>query len=139
MRTIDNGGWTGGEIADAARTEARMKEEARASRAANVAALDGFQARARKMPPTRAHRPAIWENMFGTLYARSPEGETRYFDYNWAEAIAFVGEVEDVRVARFRAEDCRLLTGREDYQAPRTGQLVWFAKDGRADAAEGRA
>lgn len=45
----------------------------------------------RKAKPTLKHRPAVWENMLGTVYARNAEGVTRYFDYKWAEACEFAG------------------------------------------------
>jgi hypothetical protein len=53
---------------------------------------------------TRKHRPLIWENMLGTVYARSPEGVTQYFDYDYAEAHAYAGTAgcEDLRVSRAR-------------------------------------
>jgi len=46
---------------------------------------------ARKMRPTQKHRPAIWECMLGTVYARNAAGEVRYFDYKWDDARAFAG------------------------------------------------
>ena len=57
----------------------------------------------RRMKPTQKHRPAIWECMLGTVYARNAEGETRYFDYDWDAAIEFSGallEGADPRVWR---------------------------------------
>jgi hypothetical protein len=45
----------------------------------------------RKAKPTLKHRPAIWECMLGTVYARNADGETRYFDYRWEEAAQFAG------------------------------------------------
>lgn len=58
---------------------------------------------ARKMKPTKKHRPAIWECMLGTVYARNPDGVTRYFDYDWDGAREFAGvdtPDADPRVAR---------------------------------------
>jgi len=54
----------------------------------------------RKMKPTRGHRPALWENMLGTVRAMNDAGEVRYFDYNWDEAIAFSGANDPDRDAR---------------------------------------
>jgi hypothetical protein len=45
----------------------------------------------RRTKPTKLHRPAVWENMLGTVYAKSPAGEVRYFDYDWDGAVAFAG------------------------------------------------
>ena len=42
-------------------------------------------------PPTRKHRPAVWECMLGTVYALNTAGECRYFDYDHAGALAFAG------------------------------------------------
>ena len=55
--------------------------------------------------PTLKHSPVIWEAMLGTVYAASPSGEVRYFDYRWDEARAFAEidpAVDDLRVARKR-------------------------------------
>lgn len=85
--------------------------------------LRAFRASAKKAKPTQAHRPALWECMLGTVYARNANGEVRYFDYNWAEAIAFIGPHADVRTSRS--------TGYEGVQGtdrPRRGQLVWYVK-----------
>lgn len=45
----------------------------------------------KKAPPTRQHRPAVWECMLGTVYALSPAGECKYFDYDHEGAMAFAG------------------------------------------------
>jgi len=49
----------------------------------------------RKMKPTLKHRPAIWECMLGTVYAMNDEGEVKYFDYKWDDAVEFAGVTED--------------------------------------------
>ncbi len=70
------------------------------------------------MRPTQKHRPAIWENMLGTVYARNDAGEIKYFDYRWDDARVFAGvEVErDPRVAK--------ATGNYPGEGPRRGQAV---------------
>lgn len=98
------------------------------TRELNVRALNTFRARARKAPPTRAHRVALFENMLGTVYAVSPAGEVRYFDYDWAAAVAWIGDVKDVRVARFKPGTATGIRRGEDWQTPRVGQLVWFVR-----------
>lgn len=54
----------------------------------------------RKAKPTLKHRPAVWECMLGTVYARSPQGEVRYFDYRWEQAVEFAELGEDLRTFR---------------------------------------
>lgn len=73
---------------------------------------------ARKMKPTLKHRPAIWECMLGTVYARSPEGQVRYFDYDWERAREFA----QVHPSR----DPRLHKASQSFGAegPRKGQWV---------------
>lgn len=102
----------------------------------NARALAAFRAQARRMQPTRRHRAALWENMLGTVYAMNPAGETRYFDYDYAAALAFVGKVEDVRVARFARTSPFGTAGKvyDDYTRPRTGQFVWFVVDAQPQA-----
>lgn len=39
--------------------------------------------------PTKGHRAAVWEAIFGTVYAANRDGEVRYFDYDYAAAIEF--------------------------------------------------
>ena len=79
---------------------------------------------ARKAKPTKRHRPAIWENMLGAVYACNDKGEVRYFDYRWDEARAFAGadrEDADLRVARcsrFYFPD-----------GPRAGKMVLWIKN----------
>jgi hypothetical protein len=46
---------------------------------------------AARKPPTQAHRPAIWENMLGTVYAMNDAGEIKYFDFDWDGAREFAG------------------------------------------------
>lgn len=73
---------------------------------------------ARTMKPTQQHRPAIWENMLGTVYAQSPQGEVRYFDYDWPGAREFAQVDQpgaDPRLARATASRSR---------GPRRGQQV---------------
>lgn len=61
-----------------------------------------FHGGIKKRGVTRSHRPLIWECMLGTVYARSPEGEVRYFDYDWdaARAHAQVDQHRDLRIAQ---------------------------------------
>lgn len=76
----------------------------------------------RKMKPTQKHRMAIWENMLGTVYARNDAGETRYFDYDWAGAIAFAGADDTSR-------DLRTWKLDRSYQGMRKGQTVLYIKE----------
>lgn len=81
----------------------------------------------RKAKPTRAHRPAVWEMLLGTVYAS--DGQTvRYFDYDWDGAKEFAGvtDTADLRLARYGGGSLR---GDRGTMAPRKGQLVLFVKD----------
>jgi len=90
-----------------------------------------FRSTARKAMPTKRHRAAIWENMLGTVYAMNAAGEVRYFDYDYKAAVAFVGDVEDVRAHRYVAYRTRIGSNgnNESYMLPRHGQFVWFVLD----------
>ena len=57
---------------------------------------------ARLMRPTKRHRPALWSGVLGTVYALSPERETRYFDYDVDAAREWAGvdTASDPRLAR---------------------------------------
>lgn len=56
------------------------------------------------MYPTQKHRPAVWEMILGTVNAMNDQGEIKYFDYNYKEALAFAGvsKKTDVRIAKTR-------------------------------------
>lgn len=91
---------------------------------------------ATKLPPTRRHRPAIWENMLGTVYAMNAAGETRYFDYDHDGARAFAGVDEpdaDPRIAR-KIERVRYTNS--ETTEPRHRQFVlWVRKPAKVKAA----
>lgn len=86
-------------------------------------ALNSFRATAKKAKPTKAHRPALWENMLGTVYARNASGVVKYCDYRYEEAIAHIGVHSDVRVSRV-PRGYYDLSGTE---IP-AGKLVWFVR-----------
>jgi hypothetical protein len=95
---------------------------------ANLKALNAFRASAKKAAPTKRHRPALWENMLGTVYARNAAGKVEYFDYDWQRAIEFIGPYSDVRVSRIKRGGYYDLSGTE---LP-SGKLVWFVVTGEA-------
>lgn len=82
-----------------------------------------------KARPTRRHRLAITNGILGTVYAVSPEGEARYFDYDFQAAYAFAGILpgSDVRlsVPRERAQYVRS-GATEANPGPRT-RCLWTA------------
>ena len=51
---------------------------------------------------TQNHKPLVWENMLGTVFARSPEGHIKYFDYDYegARKHAQVENHHDLRIAK---------------------------------------
>ncbi len=77
-----------------------------------------FKGGVKKGSYTKKHRPLVWENMLGTVYAMRPgEREAQYFDYNWDDARvhAMVAQCSDLRICRVKVS----------YQGwPRKGQLV---------------
>ena len=82
----------------------------------------------RKMRPTKKHRPAIWENMLGTVYGMNDEGVTRYFDYRWDEAIEFAGVTPD-RDPRAARKTERVRYTKDSSTEPRDRQFVlWITK-----------
>ena len=54
-------------------------------------------------PPTKNHRPALWENMLGTVYAMNDQGKVQYFDYDYEGAKEFAGILDknDIRLGKF--------------------------------------
>jgi hypothetical protein len=67
--------------------------------------LSDFLSEARKMKPTRQHRPAVWGGILGTVYAQNDTGETRYFDYDYAVAWAFAGVTPERDPRQWKAAD----------------------------------
>lgn len=68
---------------------------------------------------TRQHRPLLWEMMLGTVKARNPEGETKYFDYEYERAHEWIElkRYTDLRVCRAK---------HETYEGPRAKQFALF-------------
>jgi hypothetical protein len=75
------------------------------------------------MRPTQHHRPGLWENMLGTVYAMNDAGEVRYFDYDYEAARAFAGADEADRDPR-QARAARSYSG----TGPRKGQHVLYVR-----------
>lgn len=77
--------------------------------------------------PTKAHRPALWENMLGGIYAMNMAGECRYFDFKYEEASTFAGITQngDNRVFKMTEELYKsyVIFGCVDAN-PRPGKLV---------------
>jgi len=75
----------------------------------------------KKSSATQRHVALVWENMFGTVYARSPKGRVEYFDYDIEAAHRFadVANVTDLRVVKAGTRNWA-----DGYQAPRRTQLV---------------
>lgn len=46
---------------------------------------------AKKSKPTKDHRPGVWENMLGTVYAMNHEKKIKYFHYDHEEAKKYAG------------------------------------------------
>ena len=87
---------------------------------------------ARAMRPTKKHRPAVWENMLGTLYAQNDAGDVCYFDYDWDAAFEYAGYAEnrDPRAYGFTGERAmyRYHNGSVHNTSPRKGQRVLWLK-----------
>lgn len=97
-------------------------------------AFNRFRQSARKMKPTLKHQPVLWENMLGTVYARSLDsGKVEYFDYDYDRALQFIGAASDVRVHRVTRGYYQL-----DGTSIPTGKLVWFAVPTMCERCGGR-
>lgn len=84
----------------------------------------------RTLKPTK-HRPAVWENMLGTVYALNDAGECRYFDYNVDAALEFAGVTpeRDPRAFRVvRGEKCRYIRKGATEAEPREGKMVLWVR-----------
>lgn len=93
--------------------------------------------RALKAPPTKQYRPAMWENMFGTVYAMDDNDKVQYFDYKHEDAIAFSGVKEpgaEPRLYRVNRNaygkpyGVYRYGGNDDYASPTHGKLVLWIK-----------
>jgi hypothetical protein len=85
---------------------------------------------ARRMKPTRKHRPAIVPGILGTVYGINDDGEARYFDYDreGAEAFAGVTSERDPRYAKVTADRRASFVRRGATEAnPRVGTgCIWI-------------
>jgi hypothetical protein len=120
------GGWAGDRDATVYMVDIddEGQEPISESNLAKISMSSPFAGAARK-PVTKKHQLAIWENMLGTVYARSPRGEVRYFDYKWDEAREFaeIKSGDDLRLDRAKRVS---YTG--DTRNPRFGQICLFVK-----------
>ena len=80
---------------------------------------------------TLKHRPLIWENMLGTVYACDPvTRKAKYFDYDYtaAHAYARVNECSDLRVTRNKRQ-VNYTDGSDYMSGPRVGKYaLWGIK-----------
>jgi hypothetical protein len=85
-------------------------------------------------PPTAQHRPAVWENRLGTVFAMDEAGNVQYFDYDHDAAVAFadVAPDRDLRVSE-KTRDVRY-TKRGDTNEPALGKTIYWV---RRDPKEG--
>jgi hypothetical protein len=77
---------------------------------------------AKKMKPTKKHRPAMWECMLGTVYAQNDTGEIKYFDYKWEDAKTFAGISSDRDPRVFKTD--KNMNYEMRYELPSKGNLV---------------
>ena len=91
-----------------------------------------------RAPPLKNYRPAMWENMFGTVYAMNDAGEVKYFDYDHDAAKAFAGIGPDSAPRLYRVDRHAYgkthgeyrYGGEDDYASPSHGKLVlWIKKN----------
>lgn len=80
--------------------------------------------KARKMKPTKKHRPAVWECILGTVHARDDSGQVRYFDYDYDAAFAFACATEDRDPRVWKYNGPR--NWGFDLDNPRQNQLVFW-------------
>ena len=96
-----------------------------------------------KAPPLKGYRPAIWENMLGTVYAMNDAGKIEYFDYDHDAAKAFAGIGPDSAPRLYRVNKQaygkpygEYRYGDDDgYASPNHGKLVLWVKKNTAPAA----
>lgn len=96
--------------------------------------------KALKAPPLKNYRPAIWENMLGTVYAMNDAEKIKYFDHDHKAAMAYAGIGPDSAPRLYRID--RHAAGRphgeysyggeDSYASPRHGKLVLFIKKNQA-------
>jgi hypothetical protein len=86
------------------------------------------------MPPTKNHRPAIWECMLGAVYAMNDFGDVKYFDYRYEDALEWAGMNNanrdlDTRVFRNKKR-CTYTNGKMSHAEPSFNQhVLWITKD----------
>jgi len=81
----------------------------------------------KELAPTKNHRPAVYENMLGTVNAVNDKGEVKYFDYDYEGALkhAGVSDDRDVRIYKHKYDPFY----RNPYSDIRNGQKVlWISK-----------
>lgn len=80
---------------------------------------------------TKQHRPLIWENMLGTVFASKfgdakSKLQPKYFDFNWDNAREYAGvdKCDDLRISKNK-------TAYQSYDMPRVNQMVLWDSQNR--------
>lgn len=85
-------------------------------------AINRLRDAADRKPPTLKHRPVITHGILGTCYGISPEGEVKYFDYDWIGALKFAGVIDNK--LELVAEDLRISRAKNTVYLP--GYTMWY-------------
>jgi hypothetical protein len=95
--------------------------------------INKLQSVGRKMAPTLKHRPVLTYGILGTVYGISPEGEVKYFDYDWDGALEFAGitleNVESLDARYAKSPRAFSLPGADMWHPERTirkGERAWW-------------
>jgi len=80
--------------------------------------------------PTSRHRPAIWENMLGTVNSMNSEGRVKYFDYKYKEAKrwADIDNDSDIRAWKFNESLYPYRVGDKGDKIRKNQMVVWVKK-----------
>ena len=78
-----------------------------------------------KKKPTLKHRPAIWENILGTIFASDRKGNSEYFDYNYIEAREFA-KLQKTRDIRVYPYDGRPIGIRKEHKPKIGHSVIWI-------------
>ncbi len=76
----------------------------------NESFIPGLPA-ASKKKPTKEHHPIAWEGMLGTVHARNNKGESKYFHYNYEDAVKHISvdDHHDFRIHRNKKDQMKEL------------------------------
>lgn len=82
----------------------------------------------KKIRPTLKHRAAMWEGMFGAVYAMNDQGVIRYWDYDYEGAKVWAGITNERDIRIFKCPRSHRIYRNDGYVLNENRRAVFILK-----------